>query len=78
MNFKDQIYVKGLIVKCADGIEEKDVLGFVENNKRVYKTKEGVELTGSKKVVEVNGLQATVLINPSEFGLVLNFCEEKG
>ena len=76
MNFPDKLFAVDCSVTCADGTEEKNVLAFLENNKKVYKTKEGVELTGGKapSSVDISG----VLISPIELAYINRQCEEKG
>lgn len=68
MKFRNCVFSDNCTVTFADGTEEKDCLGFVRDNKRVYQTKEGVELTGTKKPASIKLL--SIVVNPMEIGIV--------
>lgn len=75
MKFRNCLFSDDCTVTCADGTEEKECLGFVVDNKRVYKTKEGVELTGTKKPTSIK-LQS-IVVSPIELGLINRGLEAK-
>ena len=45
----------------ADGTEVKNVVGYIENNKKYYKTEDNTILTGTKKVKEIKSCEYVVL-----------------
>jgi len=75
MKFRNCLFAADCTVTCADGTEEKECIGFVEDNKRVYKTKAGVELTGAKKPISVEFL--AIAVNPMELGIINRGLEAK-
>tara|TARA_B100000287_G_scaffold269290_1_gene253414 strand:+ start:6934 stop:7164 length:231 start_codon:yes stop_codon:yes gene_type:complete len=75
MKFRNCLFAADCTITCADGTEEKECIGFVENNKRVYKTKAGVELTGAKKPTSIKLL--SILVHPMELGFINNNLEIK-
>ena len=75
MNFRNCLFSDDCSVTCADGTEEKECLGFVVDNKKVYRTKAGVELTGTKKPTSIELL--SVVVSPMELGIINKGLEAK-
>ena len=75
MKFRNCLFAADCTIVCTDGTEEKECIGFVEDNKRVYKTKAGVELTGTKKPTSVEFL--TIAVSPMELGMITRGLEAK-